>query len=88
MRRAEKLLKRLRKELKDPPALSSNETAIEQALESCIAEVRRLNASDRVFLDRETLEGFVEYFENTPGVLMDDDKRELLKSLKEALAEK
>ena len=87
MRRAEKLLKALRAEIKTPPAQASNESAIEGALEICIAEVKRLNASDRVFLSRETLERFVEYFENTPGALMDDEKRRLLQSLKEALAD-
>lgn len=88
MRRAEKQLKELRAELKRRPAQPSNESAINQALEACIAEVRRLNATDQVSLPRDTLEAFVEYFENTPAGLMDDEKRSLLQTLKDTLGDR
>lgn len=88
MRRAEKLLRELRAELKNPPAQPSNESAIERTLEGCIADVHRFNSGDQVFLSRDTLEAFVHLFETTPLPLMDEEKRSLLTTVKEALGEK
>jgi len=60
MRRVETLLQELGIELTNAPAEPSNEAAIERALETCITEVRRLNASERVSLSRDTLDDFTQ----------------------------
>ncbi len=85
MRRVETLLQELGTELTNVPAELTNEAAIERALETCIAEVRRLNASDRVSLSRETLEAVVRHFERTPAALANDEIRALLTTAKAAL---
>lgn len=85
MRRVETLLQELGIELTNAPAEPSNEAAIERALETCITEVRRLNASDRVSLSRDTLEAVVQHIEKTPASLMNDNIRGLLKAAKDAL---
>lgn len=88
MKRSEKLLKELRAELRTPSLQPSNESAIAETIEGCIAEVRRLKGADHVFVSRDALEAFVEYFESAPPSLMDDEKRSLLRTLKETLGDK